>query len=474
MLGWHRLGEGHGGMTMIESTQSLTERFADACVALSDAGLPAATRQRTKLIVLDTLGAMLSASRPVFPGPQRLAEFVENDGGGKSSVIGMSLRTSATDAALLNGYLAYALDIESHHGPAIVHAAAAILPAALAEAQLAGCGGDRLLAAVALGIEVACRVSLALGPNDLYNRGFHPTAIAGSFGAAAAVVSLRKPNASSFAHAFGLAATMTGGLLAWASDESEESRPFNPGTAARNGLTAGRLAALGFGAPVNVFDQSMKYNVFRAWSEDGLGRPEELLTGMGEHFAVNDLIIKQHACCAFLHPAVDGLFGILAETDLRAEDIEAMTIRFPRTGAPIINNNPLRSHRAQYILPVATVRRQVDFADVIRDQSAEPIIAELIDRVRFVEDEELDPLYPERYTTLLTVTTRDGAAHERRVDFARGTPENPMSDDEIRAKFRRLASGRAGAERAEQIARLVTELEQHDHLDDLFELLTVN
>lgn len=462
-------------MMTTDSTQSLTERFAEACVALSAAGLPGAVRARTKLIVLDTLGAMLSASRPIFPGPKRLAEFVEVDGnGGPCSIIGMALKASATDAALMNGYLAYALDIESHHGPAIVHAAATILPAALADAQQLGCSGERLLTAVALGIEVACRVSLAIGPNDLYNRGFHPTAIAGSFGAAAAVASLRNLGAAEFARAFGLAATMTGGLLAWSSDESEESRPFNPGTAARNGLTAGRLAALGFGAPVGVFDQSMKYNVFRAWSEDGRGKPEQLLAGMGERFAVNELIIKRHACCAFLHPGVDGLLDILAETDLTAGDIRSITIRFPRTGAPIINGNPLRSHRAQYILPVATVRRHVDFADVIADRSEEPSIADLIDRIHFVEDDELDPLYPERYTTLLTVTTRDGIEHEQRIDFARGTPENPMSDDEIVAKFRQLATGRVDEERAEQIIALSAELEQHDQLDRLFDLLTVN
>ena len=462
-------------MASTEATRSQTERFAAACTALSEAGLPVAVQQRTKLIVLDTLGAMLSASRTDFPGPQRLADFVLADGRGVDcSIVGTSLRASATDAALMNGYLGYALDIESHHGPAIVHAAAAILPAALAETQQLGSSGERLLVAVALGIEVACRVSLAIGPNDLYNRGFHPTAIAGSFGAAAAVASLRNLGSVEFGRAFGLAATMTGGLLAWASDESEESRPFNPGTAARNGLTAGRLAALGFGAPVGVFDQSMKYNVFRAWSEDGLGKPEELLAGFGEHFAVNDLIIKRHACCAFLHPGVDGLLDILAETDLPPAEIAAITIRFPRTGAPIINDNPLRSHRAQYILPVATVRRHVDFADVITDRSAEPIVADLIKRTTFVEDDDLDPLYPERYTTLLSVATRDGAAYERRVDFARGTPENPMSDDEIVAKFRRLAAGRVGDDRAGQIDQLVADLEQHDQLDGLFDLLTVN
>src|SRR6185437_11257410 len=140
---------------------------------------------------------------------------------------------------------------------------------------------------------------------------------------------------------------------------------------------------------------------FRAWSEDGLGQPDELLRGFGERFAVDELIIKRHACCAFLHPGVDGLLDILEETDLAPQAIDAITIRFPRTGAPIINANPLRSHRAQYILPVATVRRQVDFADVITDRTVEPSIAALGSRVTFVEDDELDPLYPERYTTVL-------------------------------------------------------------------------
>ncbi len=461
-------------MTPTSPATSLTERFADECAALSARGLPDAVRQRTRLIVLDTLGAMLSASRPVFPGPQRLAEFLAADGpAGDCTIIGTTIRASATDAALMNGYLGYALDIESHHGAAIVHAAAGILPAALAEAQQSGADGDRLLTAVALGIDVACRVSLAIGPNDLYNRGFHPTSIGGSFGAAAAVASLRGLDGPSFARAFGLASTMTGGLLAWASDESEESRPFNPGTAARNGLTAGRLAALGFGAPAGIFDGTMKYNVFRAWSEDRTGQPDELLHDFGERFAVDELIIKRHACCAFLHPGVDALLDILSSTDLSPDAIDAITMHFPRTGAPIINANPLRSHRAQYILPVAAVRRQVDFADVISDKSAEPAIDALSDRVTFIEDDELDPLYPERYTTVLKITTRDGTSHERRVDFARGTPENPMSDDEIVVKFRQLAAGRVSAERADRIASFIGELERQERLEPLFGLLTV-
>jgi 2-methylcitrate dehydratase PrpD len=459
------IGQGH----------SLTDRLARACEQFARAPLPTPVLQRSKLILLDTLGAMLSASRPVFPGTDRLATFVRREcGNGPCSIVGTSLSTSATNAALMNGFLAYALDIESHHGPAVVHAAAAVLPAVLATAQEEHSDGVEVLTALALGIEIACRVSLAIGPNDLYARGFHPTSIAGSFGAAAAAAALRRLDVPHLERAFGLAATETGGLLAWASDESEESRPFNPGTAARNGITAATLAGLGFGAPRAIFDAETKYNVFRAWSADGVGNPERLMNGFGERFAVDELIIKQHACCAFLHPAVDGLLDILADTDLEPDDITAITVRFPRSGAPIINANPLRSHRAQYILPIAAVRHQVDFADVIVDRSAEPAVTRLIERTEFVPDDDLDPLYPERYTTLLSVTTVDGRQHERRVDWAMGTPENPMRDDEIIAKFRRLAGERTGQQRTDKIVQVVFGLDQANGLNELLRALTLD
>lgn len=454
---------------------SLTSRLAMACQAMTYDDLSERVRNRSKLIVLDTLGAMLSASRPTFPGVRHLSEFVLAESqGGPSVVVGTALRTGPTYASLMNGYLAYALDIESHHGAAVVHAAASVVPAVLAVAGEVAADGPSVLAAVVLGIDVACRVSLAIGPNDLYHRGFHPTSVAGSFGAAVAAGTLLRLDANQIEAALGLAATATGGLLAWANDETEESRPLNPGLAARNGVSAARLAALGFGAPRAIFDAGEKYNAFRAWSLDGMGAPRRLLDGFGESFAIEELIIKRHACCAFLHPAVDGMLGILEDESLSAEDLAGITISFPRSGAPIINHNPLRSHRAQYILPVAAVRRRIDFTDVITDRSAETTIHRLADATEFVEDDDLDRFYPERYATKLTVTTRQGAVHTRRIDWARGTPENPMGDAEIVAKFRRLAGERDGPIRGDRIADLVLELERLDNVHELFQWLSVS
>jgi 2-methylcitrate dehydratase PrpD len=453
----------------------ITARLAERCATFSYDSVPSYTRGWTKLILLDTFGVMLSVSRPIFPGVGKLTEFVRGEReGGPCSVVGTELRTSPVNAALMNGWLGYALDTESHHGPAVVHAAAVAVPAAMAVAQERGSSGSDFLAAVVLGIDVHVRAALTIGPNDLYARGFHPTSVAGAFGAAAAAGLLLGLDVRRMGNAFGLAASQACGLLAWASDHSEESRPFNPGLAARNGVTAASLAALDFGAPQDVLDRDAKYNVYRAWSLDGRGSPERLLDGFGERFAIDELNTKKHASCSFTHPAADGLLAIMAEEEVAAGDIARIVVRYPRSGAHMIDNNELRSHRIQYVLPVAAVRSRVEFEDIAFDRSSEPEIERLAGLVDFVHDDELDPLYPEQYTTVIEVVTGDGSTHARRVDWARGCPENPMTREEIEAKYRRLAGQRVDAERVEQIARLVDELDRAERLDDLAEALAVS
>src|SRR5262249_43037203 len=149
-------------------------------------------------------------------------------------------------------------------------------------------------------IEVACRVSFALGPRALYARGFHPSAVCGTFGAAAAAARLLHLPAARVQVALGLALQQASGLLAWASDPTESSRPLNPGLAARNGVTAAYLARLGFGGPPTPFEKP--YDAFTAFS--GERHPEALLDGWGRRWHLPGLAYKRHASCAFTHPGL--------------------------------------------------------------------------------------------------------------------------------------------------------------------------
>ncbi|MEA2529131.1 MAG: hypothetical protein QOG89_775 [Thermomicrobiales bacterium] len=459
-------------MTSRVSPTATTTQFVQAILSASERPLPDAAAQATRRVVLDTFGAMLAASSPSWPGTTHMGAFIAGEqSAGSCLVVGTPLSAGPALASLANGYLAYALDIETHHGPAVMHAAAGVVPAAFATAQTTRATGAAFLSAVALGIEVACRVSLAIGPNDLYGRGFHPSAVAGAFGAAAASGLLLGLDPDRFANALGLAATQASGLLAWASDETEESRPFNPGIAARNGVTAARLASLGFGAPQGIFDRSAKYHVFRAWSNDGEGRPEELLKDFGDHFAVEGLTFKVHACCAFLHPALDALLGLMAAHRLAAADVSAIQMRFPASGAPIIDGNPLRSHCAQYILPVAATRGAVRFEDVLHDRSAEPEVVRLGAATSITHDDELDRDYPDRYTTVLELRTTSGQTVNQRVEWPRGCPQNPLTEQELKEKFLALVAPRLSRPQAEEIGDLAVTVDQPGHLETLIDRL---
>jgi 2-methylcitrate dehydratase PrpD len=270
-----------------------------------------------------------------------------------------------------------------------------------------------------LELDLETRLSYALNPSAMYVRGFHPSVVAGCIGSAVSAGKLISLSLEGFANALGLAASQSCGLLAWESDVTEMSRPFGVGVAARNGVTAALLASLGFGGP-EVLEG--KYTVFDAFS--GESHLRELLDGFGERYEVMNQTFKRYSSCAFTHPGLDALLKILGENGLQAEEIEGITVRFPASGAKLIDSSELKSHNVQYVLSVAAHRGQVTIEDILFE----------------------------------------------RVDSARGTTENPLSRNEVREKFLFLASTVMEEDRAFEIMDAVDRLEQLSDVHELTEL----
>ncbi len=215
----------------------MTDRFADFVENFSYEQIPAPVVDRTKAVILDGIGALLSATSERYDIGAVLRRVVQETGGTPDSqIFGTPLRTNCVTAALVNGTLGYYCDIESHHAGAIMHAIAVVGPAAYAVGEKMGSSGRDVLAAIVVGIDVACRVSYALSGPALYARGFHPTCVAGTFGSMAAAARLFGLKGERLRYAFGLAGTEASGLLAWSSDPTEHSRPFNMGLASRHGV----------------------------------------------------------------------------------------------------------------------------------------------------------------------------------------------------------------------------------------------
>jgi 2-methylcitrate dehydratase PrpD len=285
-------------------TQALSEFIA----GFSWTALPDEVRAMTGTVVKDGAGALIAAANPDYSTGRLIAGFVADQGGAPvASVVGHGFKTSEVMAALANGTMGYACDVEPHHPEGILHPVAVMVPTALAVGERVGASGSEFLTAIALGLEVEYRVSVALGPAEQYALGFHPSAVCGAFGATAAAAFLLNIDAEAVERALGLAACQASGMMAWESDPTENARPFQMGMAARNGVTAGRLAASGFGGPAGVFDHG--HTVFRAFSRNPA--PERLTADLGTRWdGIMELAIKPYSCVSFLHPALDALLGL--------------------------------------------------------------------------------------------------------------------------------------------------------------------
>jgi 2-methylcitrate dehydratase PrpD len=456
-------------MTPSSSTQ--TQRFARFIEDFDYQQIPPAVVERTKEVIYDGIGALLSATSPKYDIGAVLSRFVRETGGTpESQVFGTALRTNCSIAALVNGAFGYYCDIESHHAGAIMHAIAVVGPAAFAVGERMHSSGKDVLAAIVLGIDVAGRMSYALSGPALYARGFHPTCVAGTFGSLAAAARLFGLKGAALLHAFGLAGTEASGLLAWVSDPTEHSRPFNMGLASRHGVFAAHLASCGFGGPPAIFEG--KYPLGQAFT--GEWHEQALFDGLGERFKVMELYFKLYACCAFIHPALDGLLDVLQTERAEPDQIQSIALRFPKDGYKVIDNNALRSHCAQYVLALAAHRRQVDFYDILHDQRCDPRIRSLSERIKVIGDEETNRTYPDLYRSILTVEMNDGAQHVRDITHPKGSPENPVSRKVLETKFAALTKDVIDPARGKEIAKAVGALEEIEDISHFTRLLSAS
>lgn len=449
-----------------------TQQLLDGLGVFAYDKLPAPVVKQAKNALYDSIGALLAATSRRYPIMSLLERMVREAGGAEESrLAGSSLRTSPATAALANGTLAYYCDIESHHPSANVHAIAVVGPAALAVGERQRSSGAEVLAAIVAGIDVAARVSYALGPAAQYARGFHPTTVAGAFGSAVAAGLLLGLDDEQFRNALGLAGTSASGLLSWVDDPSEQARPLNIGLAAQAGVQASMLAATGFRGPDDVFGG--KYPFGNAFT--GQWDQKALLDKLGERYEVGELFYKRNSCCVFIPASLDGLLDIMATENLAAQDIASVAIRAPESSYRVIDGNPLRSHCVQYVLAVAAHQGHVDFADIMHDRRDEPGIAALAGKITITGDDSFDQRAGSRQSvgSITEVTTRTGATFVREVEFPLGAAENPLSDNDLEGKFNARTTDVISGARAGEIRDMVRNLDAVADINDLAGLLTL-
>jgi 2-methylcitrate dehydratase PrpD len=323
------------------------------------------------------------------------------------------------------------------------------------------------MTAVLLAYDVECRISMALTSTRQYQRSFHPSSVCGTFGAMTAAGRLMGLDKPQLTNAFGLAGCQASGLQAWATEMEHFTKSFQTGIAARNGVTAAILARDGYQGPPDILEG--RHNVFDAFS--GVRNFQELTRGLGEEYEIMMTSLKQYSACRFLHAPLDALLDILAANDLEVDNIDTITAEVCEYGKPQIDRNELITHNAQYVLAAAAYRRRLGMDEYSTECRNDPRIRDLASRVYVEGNSELEQLYPERWAAIVHVKMKDGREFSKRVDFAKGDPQNPMTWEEVVSKFVSLAGPVISEAKAEAVVELVSGLETLDDTRELVKLL---
>jgi 2-methylcitrate dehydratase PrpD len=457
------------------SGPTAAERLARLCDDLHWEGLPPPVRQRTGELVLDLVGVALRGS--IEPSTAPVATLAGEAGaGGRASVVGHGLATGSAWAALANGTAAHAIEMDDVTTESSLHPGTVVVPAALAVAEERGASGVRFLEAVVAGYEVVIRTGNALNAAAAYRRGFHPTGIAGVFGAAVAAGRLLGLDAAGLAHALGIAGTMASGSLEYLSDGAWTKR-LNAGWAAHAGIVAAGLARGGFTGPETVFEGPLGF--LRAYSDAPAAA--RLLAGLGSDWQLLRVSIKPYACCRYSHGLIDCVLRLRREHGIRPEQVERIRLGVLSGGALLVaepierKRAPANVVEAQFSAPfaaaLALARGGAGPGEYTPESVDDPTIRDLMARTECYRDPDLDACYPQQWPAAAELVLRDGRRLATRQEAATGEPENPVPRAELVAKFEQLAGSVLGPPQVTELARLVLGLDQQADLTEIGRLL---
>ena len=439
----------------------VTETLARYSLDLSYKALPKDVVHQAKRCFLDLIGVALGGSRQ--PLAKILWKTVQELGGKpQATVLGLGVKTSVTNAALMNGAMAHALDYDDTHVRGMGHPSAPLIPAVLAVAEWKGASGKAALEAFIAGFEVETRIGRGMGLKH-YDRGWHSTATFGRFGAAVAAGKLLGLSLDQMKMAMGLAGTQAAGLrLVFGT----MTKPFHPGKSAFDGVLSALLAQRGFTCAPNIIEGKKGY--LEALGDES--RLEPMVQNLGRKYEVLNNTFKPYASCLMTHPTIDAVLEMRNKYHLRPEDIAEISCdvsKFcldsagqaePKTG--------LAGKFSTYYCAALAMAEGVAGEDMFTDRKVlDPRMVALRKRVKA----RTVPGYEDTQAKV-TITAKGGKTYSAYVDTPKGDPRNPPTDQELEEKFRTLAPVALSKPKMDRLVKTIWSLEKLGNLRQLVRL----
>lgn len=423
--------------------------------------------------ILDALG--LSLAGATTPGSRIIADRIAAlKCDGASRVFGTDLVTAPQFAALANGSAIHAHDYDDTCPQHLadrnggLHATGPVMSAALAVAEPSGLSGRAVLEAFHVGVEVACRINHAVNDRHCAS-GYHPSGTVNVFGTAAAASRLLGASHEEMLTALGLAASHAGGVR---ENFGTMTKPYHAGHAAEGGVVSSDLAARGFTAAQNVLEAPRGFFAVGGGSFD----PVQVIDRLGGPWAFEDpgIWIKPHPSGALNHAAMTLLRTWQREGRVAADKIKAVRLR---TNSNVVNtllhNRPTTWLEAKFSLPfnaaAILVRGRAGLAEFTDEVVQDPDIQAMIDKIDYAAFDTIQDGYTNT-TTLIDIDLTDGSTVSGEVHYPKGSPQDPMSYDEVSEKFQECADYAEWPR--DKAARIVDLVRDFEAIDDVRTLTT--
>jgi 2-methylcitrate dehydratase PrpD len=446
----------------------VTTSLAKFVTDLRYASIPGKAVETAKIAVRDCLGVALAGSRE--EDARIAAEIARQERAREeTSVIGQGFRTSALNAALANGTAAHALDFD-HSFTIMGQPTAPVAPATFALGEALGANGRQIIEAYVAGFEVTAKLVHSL--QDSAHDGWHAPSTLGSFGAAAACSKLLGVDAAKTQMALGITASMASGIVA---NFGTMTKPLHVGLGARNGVLAAKLAAGGYTANVKALEGG--FGFYQVLHENTPIR-EQAIEELGRSYALvtDGLRIKPYPCGGLTHQVIDSVLEFKGKNGLTAEMIERVDVDVVKhTFDRIVFRVPQTGIQGKFCMPYLVARAIIDgkiglhiFTDsAVRDQN----VLKLAERVQMNLDPNLKKSDAAGRPCRVTVRLRNGQTFTREAQHAKGGPEYPMTEAELRDKFTECAREAIDARSAAQALDYIENLETLGDVRPLCEIL---
>lgn len=455
--------------------QSVSRVMANWVHQLSFNDIPKKVITQTKFRILDIVGAMLGGSDTDLVEQVKRATCLPKSNNHLIKIPGCTERADLRGATILMGTMGCVLEYDDSHLSTGIHASTPIVSSSIALGQHLGSSGKELIKAVLIGNELTCRLGVA-APGAFHRIGFHPTAVLSTFGSCYSATTLMKLPLDSIVNAIGICGSFSSGIMAsWQDGTSAKS--LHAGWSGAAGLSASEFASHGVSGPEEAYEGRFGFYKTHIQDKNYVVDYESILNNLGNDWEVLNIVPRAYPCGHYIQPYIAASLEIANSYELNINDISEVTCLVPDYWVPLICEpreekiKPTTSWHARYSMQfcVATslIEKRFDKKSLSLISLSDSELLALTNKVTYSVDPAL--VDRNRWSGEVIVKLKNGTIIKHRVNDLLGTPQNPMTGDDLVDKFIKNASGVISIDQAHKFIENISNLELMTNVRDIFD-----